>query len=326
MVSKAERDRQCIVARNDPDRRRLYRAQAAGKLLRVAPHLYARPDYWTTLSKEEQVLHAMRGLQQLHPEWVFAGPSAALAHDLQVAYDDYWPIRIAVCHEPTSLSGSVLRQPIRGDTVSHAHGLRVTSLARTAFDCMREMPFGRGLGIADSVLRQHGWSRERLVEALKDMPAQCVGKRHALETAQFADAGAENGGESAVRARLIELGYQVPELQVEVPNAVEGGTFRADMGWKLADGTWLFGELDGHDKYVKPEMTGGRSAVDVLLDERLRESRISADGSRVMRFSFADAMNAQRFVRILDAYGVPKDPQGPTVIDEKCYRPAGLGG
>ena len=50
---------------------------------------------------------------------------------------------------------------------------------------------------------------------------------------------------------------------------------------------------------------------DVLLDERLRESRINALGMPVARFSIKDMQDTRRFERILDAFGVPRAGRKP---------------
>ena len=111
----------------------------------------------------------------------------------------------------------------------------------------------------------------------------------------------------------------MPELQAKVADPLEAGRhWRVDYLWKLPDGRRVAGELDGREKYVSPEMTGGRAALDVLADERLRESRISASGIQVMRFSWRDLADARRFASIMDAYGIPRAP----MPDCGAHRPA----
>ena len=67
----------------------------------------------------------------------------------------------------------------------------------------------------------------------------------------------------------------------------------------------MLGELDGREKYENQAMTKGRDAVQVLADERLRESRVSASGAKIMRFSFAEAVKPARMKHLLKAFGVP---------------------
>lgn len=307
MVGAAEREERCIVAESRAERQRLYRAAKSGKLIAVAKGMYVRPDKWLSLEKREQTLHIMRTMQHTHPHWTFAGPSAALVYGLWVSYDALLPIQIAVGRREDGRDGSLAKRVvISGDAPSIVGGLRVTSFERTVFDCLREMDFAHGLAIADSALRIKGWNLDRLVNAIENMPHRCAGWKRAMQTVRHADARAESGGESMARARMQLLGYALPDLQVKVHDVVDGNVYRGDFGWRLADETLLIGELDGHEKYVNEQMTGGRSVVEVLSDERLRESRINGPRVSVMRFSFSEMMDDRRFREILDAYGVPK--------------------
>ena len=323
LSGEATRERRGMVAANNADRQVLKRASAAGKLHSPVPGVYFRRELWDALSQNDQLLYTMRALQKLHPAWVFAGTSAAVAHGLSVSYELLWPIRVAVSRRQYAERGAVARQIVVGDDSVEKDGVHVTSLARTTFDCLREMSFADGLAVADTALRIGGMTRQELADVLGGMPRNSVGWSHALETAVWADARAESGGESIARAQMIRLGYEVPRLQVEVNDPLDNKTvYRGDFGWKMADDTWLLGELDGHEKYVNPKMTKGRDAVDVLTDERLRESRISANGTRVMRFSFADVMDENQFRQILEAYGVPKAQQAPPVDVGERYVPS----
>jgi len=326
MVGTAEKEQRCIVGLDAKERKRLYRAVNSGKLISPFPQLYVRLDYWAEQDETSRATHMMRALQLLHPDWVFAGPSAGIAWGLWVSYKHYWPLRIVKTRGAQTRNGLVYRQLVADDVPTECDGIRVTSLKQTVIDCLREMDFACGLAVADSVLRMHGWSRRELVAAIEAMHHGCAGYQHALATAPFADARSESGGESIMRARLLQFGYKLPDLQVVVKNTFEGITYRGDVGWKLADDTWLLGELDGKDKYVNPIYTGGLDVVDLMRKECLRESRVSADGTRVMRLSFADVMNDDSFTYLLDLYGVPKALQPLYASTAQRYRPAGLEG
>lgn len=71
------------------------------------------------------------------------------------------------------------------------------------------------------------------------------------------------------------------------------------------DGSRIIGEFDGRAKYEDASLRGGRDALRVLEDERRRESRLTAYGMPIMRFSYRDAMNAAYFARLLKRFGVP---------------------
>ena len=328
LQGEATRKKRAMVATDKATSQALYRGMAAGKLVSPAPSVFIRKELWATLSPEDRLLYTMRALRKLHPDWVFASTSAAVAHGLSVSYADMWPVRIAVARRQydSTPTKALVRQLVSEDTPVEVNGLMVTSLKRTCFDCLRELDFCHGLAVADSTLRVGGLSPEALVAALEEMPHNCEGWQHALSTARHADARAESGGESIARGQMIRLGYAVPDLQVAAADLLgEVQGYRADYGWELPDGTTLLGELDGFEKYVNPAMTGDRDAVQVLVDERQRESRISAPGVRVMRFRFQDVVDEQRLRKILDAYGVPHAQETSELMDAGAYQPSWKG-
>lgn len=300
----------CITPRNDTMRRQLARLAKKGRLVEVGPSLYARPKYWSQLRQDKRALHRIRGLAALHPSWVFCGPSAALVHGLRVSY-----ARVAETH--VCVRSGVSVRTCRGirryrgskeQRVCMVDGVRVTTVEETVFDCLRSLPFCEGVAVADSYLRNTGRSRVKLVDMLLSRASMRQhGIDRALYAARLADRRSESGGESIARATIYELGYAMPDLQVEISDPLDGVVaYRADFLWTLPDGSRVAGELDGREKYVNPVMAGSRDVVDVLADERLRESRISASGVTVARFSFADVCDRKRFAKILDCYHVPR--------------------
>ncbi|MGN0055993.1 MAG: hypothetical protein ACI360_06145 [Atopobiaceae bacterium] len=68
---------------------------------------------------------------------------------------------------------------------------------------------------------------------------------------------------------------------------------------------WIFGELDGRQKYENPAMLQGRDTTGKLLDERRREAELTKHGS-VVRFGYAEAADPVRLGRNLDGYDVPR--------------------
>lgn len=193
------------------------------------------------------------------------------------------------------------------DQVEEVNGVRVTPPGRTVADCLRWTDFPHGLGIADSALRVGVAGRAELEGILGRAPGQLRGRDLARTTLSWADPRSESGGESISRARMIQLGYVCPELQVEVPRVVEEGRpYRADFCWVRADGRVILGELDGDGKYMEEELMGGRSIDEVLSDENIRGSRFTLYDVAMMRFRFGDTVDPARFSRILDEYGVPR--------------------
>lgn len=272
-----------------------------------AKGVFVTTEAWHGLTPTERAMHLVRAISSAHPGWTFALLSAAVVHGLEVPWRRLGQVFLAVPRgHRTRSCGSLRRISVDGDTPRIVGGVRVTSFWRTVADCLRYLDFDEGLALADSVLRSGG-THEQLVRQVDRLTRHCPGRRRALRAATLADGQSESGGESKARAAMADLGFLLPNPQVEVADPVDSHTFfRVDFLWRLAGGRLVAGELDGREKYVNPRMTGGRSAVDVLADERLRESRLTASVDAVVRFSFADVTNRPRFARILEAFGIPR--------------------
>ena len=316
LLAEAEEGGRCLVLRGRGSAR-VYRALerrvAAGTVVSPARGLYVSAGRWEGLKTDQRTLFLARGLQEQHPDWVFCGPTAAVAYGVDVSWSLQGNIHVATTRSGHSPNGTLVhRHPIlrEGEGASRIEmvgGLRVTSPERTLFDCLRRADFPRGLGMIDSVLRAGVVSRDGFASYVESVRDGSRGKNLVRGTLAWADPRSENGGESIARARMLLLGYACPELQVEVPNLVEGGApFRADYCWVRADGVVILGELDGTDKYVEEEMTRGRSIDEVLSDEKDRESRISLYDVVVMRFRFGLTADPDAFAAHLDRYGVPR--------------------
>lgn len=316
LLAEAEEGGRCLVLRGRGSAR-VYRALerrvAAGTVVSPARGLYVSAGRWEGLKTDQRTLFLARGLQEQHPDWVFCGPTAAVAYGVDVSWSLQGNIHVATTRSGHSPNGTLVhRRPIlrEGEGASRIEmvgGLRVTSPERTLFDCLRRADFPRGLGMIDSALRAGVVSRDGFASYVESVRDGSRGKDLVRGTLAWADPRSENGGESIARARMLLLGYACPELQVEVPNLVEGGApFRADYCWVRADGVVILGELDGTDKYVEEEMTRGRSIDEVLSDEKDRESRISLYDVVVMRFRFGLTADPDAFAAHLDRYGVPR--------------------
>ena len=187
-------------------------------------------------------------------------------------------------------------------------GLRVTSLQQTVVDCAREFEFCEALAVADACLRHYAVSQSELLSFAEREGKGLWGIGQAREVLACANGLAESWGESVARGLMIRLGFMVPELQVVIDLSAElGGSRRVDFLWRLPDGTVIIGEFDGRMKYEDKTLLRGRDAVDVLVDERQRESRLTSTGAAIVRFTYDDLRNPARFAELLDAYGVPRN-------------------
>lgn len=316
LLARAERRGRCLVVGGDEAPgvlRALERRVRSGKVVSPARGLYVDAELWGSLNQDERTLYVARGLQDRHPSWVFCGPTAAVAYGVDVSWSLQERIHVATTRSGHRRNGPLVarhavlpeRDPEGGIEV--VGGLRVTGPSKTVYDCLRSTDFARGLGVADSSIRQGVVSHDGLVGYIESLRDGSRGRAQALGTLAWADPRSENGGESIARARMLSLGYARPELQVEVPNVVEGGEpYRVDFCWVRTDGVVILGELDGTDKYVVEGMTRGRSLDEVLSDERARGSRISIYDASLMRFRFGLTGRLSEFSSLLDEYGVPR--------------------
>lgn len=86
LISQAESERRCAYGLTKAHRSALARRVQAHELKRVFPNMYARPDYWDLLQPDERTRHRARTIHLKHPDWVFAGITAAAIH----GFDHQW--------------------------------------------------------------------------------------------------------------------------------------------------------------------------------------------------------------------------------------------
>lgn len=114
-----------------------------------------------------------------------------------------------------------------GDVVEW-HGLRVTSPIATAVHLGRHLIRPFALSALDSMARAGLIDVPELQEAIRRYPGH-PGIAQARQLAAYVDPGAESPGESWLRLRMIDAGFPVPELQVEVGDSSR--KYRIDMGF-----------------------------------------------------------------------------------------------
>jgi hypothetical protein len=307
---EAELAGRCIRAQSPEEGKCLRRRVHDGILVSPGRGLFARKDYWDSLPPSEQTLHVMRSISDLHGTWVFRQAAAGVAHGLEVPLT--YPDELLSTKRHERGGGLIIRRRDSMPTrTAIASGVCCTSLDRTLFDCLSELEFPRALAVADSYLRNQGLQvdslREELRRSFHGLRRGAESLERALGIARWADPSSENGGESYARAVMLSLGFAAPQLQVVIPDILDADhAYRADFCWFGSDGGLILGELDGLAKYYRTDMTSGRPIAEVMSRERLRESRISLLGARVIRFSFRDVLDTDRFRLLLTRAGVPR--------------------
>lgn len=183
-------------------------------------------------------------------------------------------------------------------------GATTTSLAVTAVDvALTEHPW-RAVIVLDAVLRR-GVQRATLFAELDSRGAPRA-RRRAAELIAFADGAAESPGESITRWGAHVLGTPEPVLQQEFVTEW-GGHERVDF-WFPESGTVI--EFDGAAKYRDHRLRNGRSAEDVVVEEKRREDALRARPGvdHFGRVVWTDAMPGGQLPRRLHDAGVPLGP------------------
>ncbi|GAB4099631.1 type IV toxin-antitoxin system AbiEi family antitoxin domain-containing protein [Sinomonas halotolerans] len=204
---------------------------------------------------------------------VYSHTSAALLWGLSV-----WRARPVVHVAHASRAGEA---GAHGDVVRHnqtipdrdiriRNGMRVTSLERTVIDCARILPFELAVIIADSGLA-HGAEPEELRRLVVEGKGT-RGIRRVREVLAGADGRAESPAETRLRLLLAEWNLPEPELQLWI--ATEGGRERVDFAWTARR---LVIEVHGFAKYFDHGLPDAKVAA-----QQAREARLVAAGWRVL--------------------------------------------
>ncbi len=165
-------------------------------------------------------------------------------------------------------------------------GRACTSLARTAVDVAREEGYLAGLVVADQVLRC-GVPRTELDRVMSGMTNWPHATRARAVVAD-ADALAQSVGETVARPVLTELGFGRPQLQYMLTD----GTRTTYSDFRIS---WHTFEMDGKAKYdVDGPFARGRTAQQILWDEKQREDFVRGHDLGVTRFGWADLWGRPR--------------------------------
>ena len=186
-----------------------------------------------------------------------------------------------------------------------------TTLERTVADVARTASFEQAVTIADAALRQRcirgpgGYREDEAAafrqEAIEITKRSAHGQTRALCVLEFADGRSQLPGESISRIRLHELGFHDVRLQVEVPGP-GGRRYFVDFGLEEVG---AFGEFDGAIKYVDGKFVDGRTASQVLDEEKQREDWIRGTTQRrYARWGWPHVATASALGDRLRAFGI----------------------
>lgn len=303
-----------LAPSNRAEYQALRRRAVAGDLREPFPGLFGRARTFEALSPRGRAYRTLRTLARLHPDWRFCSFSAAVLYGIHVPFACLGPVHLAVSrgHYKTS-SKAIVRHACQHGT-ARVDGAFVTPINETVADCLCQTSFADGLAIADSALHWYLTSPSQLERYLADHGRWRKGIVQARRTLSYADGRAESGGESLVRAIIIDAGFVLPELQVEMEDPMGARSFvRVDFYWRLADGRVIVLEFDGLQKYLSlvPEQAYAtkedfKNAIKKLSDERVRESHINLTGATVLRLTSREVRDTSYVVSLLERAGIPR--------------------
>ncbi len=277
-----------------PDR--LAREVGRGVLVRVRRGCYVGADGWHAATPAEEHLLRVRAAARAMPGAVFSHASAAAAWGLPRI--GAWPSTIEIAAPRRGGGRSKPGVVRRGSTTAvravEVDGLLVTNPARTVVDLARETSFVSGLAAADHALHRRLTTPSELAAALDELGAR-RGVRAARRVVEHASGLAESPGESLSRGRMIEIGVVLPVLQQQLKDH-EGLIGRVDFWWPHLR---LVGEFDGRIKYRVDGVEDRRGLEDRLWAEKVREDRLRAGGARMVRWTWATALDRTQFANHL---------------------------
>lgn len=310
LLDRAENENRCAAASasaGKPLYHALRRRVRTGELISPYPGVYMREDYWRNLDPEQRSLHLIRALAVLHPRWVFAGVSAACLYGVEHSFSLHADnvVYIASRGGRSIHDAPLLRRvSMRHIPARQRNGVPVTSPERTLIDCAR-LPFHLALGIFDSAFRRNLVSTASLTRFAGKVKCDKDALAHLL---RHVNPRSENGGESMMRALIIEQGFVTPELQVEFANPDNPQfPYRADFCWKPSNNRIIVAEYDGMAKYADTS-NRNRSTLQAKLEyERIRERVLRDNGvTTILHIVYEDLTNPTRLAMKLAEAGVPR--------------------
>lgn len=297
------RDVAAIHGRRD----HLSRACQRGDLVRIHHGVYVEAEQWRELKPWQRFTVRSRAAGLADARVTVSHASALAVHGCP----------LLVSERPVEALAAGAR---RGHRTPHIHyrgtgcpdaltemidGVRATTLARSLAEFAARATVGEAVVALDWALQpatRRGEARATRdeVRAAAEALSLTRGRRRLEFALTFADERSESAGESYSRVLMAMLGFADPELQ-QVIALDTGGVARVDFRWPEQR---LVGEFDGLDKYRSAELLNGKSAGEVVMDEKRREDAIRRAGDGVVRWEWWHLSEPVRLATLLTAAGV----------------------
>ncbi|ETA06137.1 MULTISPECIES: type IV toxin-antitoxin system AbiEi family antitoxin domain-containing protein [Gordonia] len=223
------------------------------------------------------------------PNRIFSHVSAAAMHRLPLLWPDLTRVHVA-SPKVGKLSARVVRHQgaVDPEDVEVVDGVTVTSIERTACDVARLGTSRQALVVLDAALRMKA-DAERM-QAILESCRRFKGVEMLRRMLPHANVLSESVGESLSRAVMLDFSdLPVPQQQVRIVD--DRGEFIARVDFLLADK--VIGEFDGLVKYKGT--FDGKPAWQTVVDEKIREDKLRAQGYTVVRWTWQDLRDEARF-------------------------------
>lgn len=296
--------------------KQLARAARAGTLVRIRQGCYVDAGEWAQLSAEHRHRMLIAAIARTaHVEPVFAGPTAGMLWGFPIPrVPEIVDVVCPIGYQRGSANGVRRRAFSPGALVTTRIGeWSVLDKIQTAIDLSLGSEFPWAVSVMDRLLNAnplpvegsaHPVSKAEVAARIRQLSSSAK-QRKASRVLDFARTDSMSPGESISRANMHILGLPQPELQVSFRDS-GGHCATVDFWWKEYG---LVGEFDGRAKYLKPEYLNGRTASQVVINEKNRENRLRALGLTVVRWEWATALDRQRLQAVLRSAGLPGEPK-----------------
>ncbi|HEY9424913.1 MAG TPA: hypothetical protein VIP54_08950 [Microterricola sp.] len=146
--------------------------------------------------------------------------------------------------------------------------------------------------------------REALLGALEGTTSgRGFSPAKAARAIDFANGLADGRGESLSRVRFLQLGFQIPEVQVRF-DCVNGRIAFVDFWWR---GIRKAGEFDGKYKYLRGAIVKpGQDPGEIVFAEKRREDALRPQMNSMARWIWDEVLPPRTFLRFLTEHGVPR--------------------
>ncbi|WP_395308406.1 hypothetical protein V4U86_24220 [Mycobacterium sp. AMU20-3851] len=207
-------------------------AVASGELTPFALRRWYRPIYrgiYVPAEHEVSLRDRVRGLGLTAPGAVVAGVAASAVHGARwVAADE--PIEVVISGRRTQPGLIVRNDSLHPDEITSVAGVRVTTLARTAFDLARCRPRDEAVARLDALRRARRFATGDVL-MLGERHPRARGLRRLRTALPLVDGGAESPKETWLRLLFVDAGLPRPTTQLVVYD--EDGFYvrRIDMCW-----------------------------------------------------------------------------------------------